>query len=149
MMTLRTLQTVRTMADEKMDRETLLLPRGLSQAVEDYRWGHRIKTRQEALRLLIEMGLGAGDIPLAAKIASVVVDAAAIATGVDVREFGRPEESVLTALSKAPDAAAPAGANGVTMGVSGTRRVGGVPSLNVVALDVPAERTAARSPATR
>ncbi len=40
-------------------RKLISMPLGLWERVEDYRFGHRIKTEAEAVRLLIEAGLHA------------------------------------------------------------------------------------------
>ncbi len=40
-------------------RKLVSLPRALVQAIDDYRFGERIKTESEAIRRLIELGLKA------------------------------------------------------------------------------------------
>jgi hypothetical protein len=39
-------------------RKIVSLPAELAQAIEDYRFNHRMKTEAEAIRRLIELGLG-------------------------------------------------------------------------------------------
>ena len=45
-------------------RKIVSLPAALAQAIEDYRFAHRLKTEAEAIRRLIEAGLQAEKTPL-------------------------------------------------------------------------------------
>jgi len=42
-------------------RKLVSLPKAMVQAIEDFRFGERIKTESEAIRRLIELGLKASD----------------------------------------------------------------------------------------